>query len=115
MGEWLADDTATAGGSYAFLWIVPASVQGSWRLSLDGGPTAQLNLEQTFQNVGGTLTIGGRTLPLLGARLRGEDFSFQFRGEGQAVSSFSGKVNGNRLSGTLSTDRVVQSLDGSRL
>jgi SAM-dependent methyltransferase len=115
MGEWLADDTATAGGSFAFLWIVPAPVQGSWRLSLDGGPTAQLNLEQTFQNVGGTLTIGGRTLPLLGARLRGEDFSFQFRGEGQAVSSFSGKVNGNRLSGTLSTDRVVQSLDGSRL
>jgi hypothetical protein len=115
MGEWLADDTATAGGSFAFLWIVPAPVQGSWRLSMDGGQTAQLNLEQTFQNVGGTLTMGGRTLPLLGARLRGEDFSFQFRGEGQAVSSFSGKVNGNRLSGTLSTDRVVQSLDGSRL
>jgi hypothetical protein len=65
--------------------------------------------------VGGTLTLDGRTLPLLGARLRGEDLSFQFRGEGQSVSSFSGKINGNRLSGTLSTDRAVQSLDGQRL
>lgn len=115
MGEWLADDTATAAGAFAFMWIVPAPVQGSWRVNLDGGQTAQLNLEQSFQNVGGTLTMGGRTLPLLGARLRGEDFSFQFRGEGQAVSSFSGKVNGNRFSGTLSTDRVVQSLEASRL
>lgn len=115
MGEWLADDTATAAGAYAFMWIVPAPVQGSWRLTFDGGQTAQLNLEQSFQNVGGTLTTGGRTLPLLGARLRGEDFSFQYRGEGQSVSSFKGKVNGNRLSGTLSTDLAVQSLDGSRL
>jgi SAM-dependent methyltransferase len=115
MGEWMADETATAAGAYAFMWTVPAPVQGNWRLSIDGAQTAQLNLEQTFQNVGGTLTLGGRTLPLLGARLRGEDFSFQYRGEGQSVSSFKGKVNGNRLSGTLSTDRAVQSLDGSRL
>ena len=84
-------------------------------MTLDGGKTARLNLEQTFQNVGGTLTVDGRTLPLLGARLRGEDLSFQYRGEGQSVSSFKGKVNGDRLSGTLSTDRSSQSLDGRRL
>jgi SAM-dependent methyltransferase len=115
MGEWQADETATAAGATAYLWIVPAPVQGGWSVSFDGGKTARLNLEQTFQNVGGTLTLDGRTLPLLGARLRGEDLSFQCRGEGQSVSSFSGKVNGNRLSGTLSTDRAVQSLDGQRL
>jgi precorrin-6B methylase 2 len=115
MGEWQADETATAAGATAYLWIVPAPVQGGWSVTFDGAKTARLNLEQTFQNVGGTLTLDGRTLPLLGARLRGEDLSFQFRGEGQSVSSFSGKINGNRLSGTLSTDRAVQSLDGQRL
>ena len=115
MGEWQADETATAAGANAFLWIVPAPVQGGWSVTFDGGKTARLNLEQTFQNVGGTLTVDGRTLPLLGARLRGDDLSFQYRGEGQSVSSFKGKVNGDRLSGTLSTDRSAQSLDGRRL
>lgn len=115
MGEWQADQTASAAGASAFMWIVPAPVQGSWRVRLEGGQTGQLDLVQTFQNAGGSLTLGGRTVPLLGARLRGEDFSFQFRGEDQSVSSFSGKVIGNRLSGTLSTDGAVQSLDGSRL
>jgi hypothetical protein len=115
MGEWQPDETATASGATAYLWIVPAPVQGGWSVTFDAGKTARLDLDQTFQNVGGTINLDGRTLPLLGARLRGEDLSFQFRGEGQSVTSFSGKVNGNRLSGTLSTDRSSQSLDGRRL
>ena len=115
MGEWQPDETATASGATAYLWIVPAPVQGGWSVTFDAGKTARLNLDQTFQSVGGTITLDGRTLPLLGARLRGEDLSFQFRGEGQSVTSFSGKVNGNRLSGTLSSDRLVQALDGQRL
>jgi len=115
MGEWQPDETATASGATAYLWIVPAPVQGGWSVTFDAGKTARLDLDQTFQNVGGTITLDGRTLPLLGARLRGEDLSFQFRGEGQSVTSFSGKVNGNRLSGTLSTDRSSQSLDGRRI
>jgi SAM-dependent methyltransferase len=115
MGDWQADETATAAGATAYLWIVPAPVEGGWSVSFDAGKTARLNLQQTFQNVGGSITLDGRTLPLLGARLRGEDLSFQFRGEGQSVTSFSGKVNGNRLSGTLSTDRSAQAVDGRRL
>lgn len=115
MEEWQPDDTASAALATAYLWIVPAPVQGEWSVSLDGNKSARLQLQQTFQNVGGSITVDGRTLPLLGARLRGEDLSFQFRGDGPSVSSFSGKVNGGRLSGTLSTDRVTQTLDGRRL
>lgn len=114
MGDWQADETATAAGATAFMWIVPASVQGGWSVSFDAGKTARLNLEQTFQNVGGTITLDGRTQQLLGVRLRGEDLSFQFRGEGQSVSNFRGKVNGNSLSGKLSTDYLVQTLEGRR-
>ena len=115
MGEWQADETASAAGADAFMWIVPAPVQGGWQVSFEGGQTARLDLMQTFQNVGGTVSLDGRTQPLLGARLRGETLSFQFRGEGQAVRSFNGKVNGNRMSGTLSTDGSVQTLEGRRL
>ena len=99
----------------AYMWIVPASVQGNWTLSLDGRKNVAIKFEQTFQNVGGTITVDGRSVPLLGAKLHGEDLSFQFRGEGQAVNTFSGKVSGNRLSGMLSTDRAMQSVDGQRL
>ena len=115
MGEWQADETASAAGADAFMWIVPAAVQGGWQVSFEDGHTARLDLAQTFQNVGGTVTLDGRTQPLLGARLRGETLSFQFRGDGEAVRTFSGKVNANRLSGTLSTDGFVQTLDGRRL
>ncbi|WP_353141417.1 methyltransferase domain-containing protein [Limnohabitans sp.] len=115
MGDWQPDESAIAAGANAYMWIVPTSVQGGWSVTFDMGKTARLSLEQTFQNVGGTITLDGRTQQLLGVRLRGEDLSFQFRGEGQAVSSFSGKVNGNSLSGKLSTDYLVQTLDGRRL
>ncbi|CAN1536076.1 AdoMet_MTases domain containing protein [Burkholderiaceae bacterium] len=114
MGEWQADETASAANADAFMWIVPASVQGVWRVSFEGGQTARLDLEQTFQNVGGTVTLEGSTQQILGARLRGDVLSFQFRGVGQAVRSFSGKVNGNGLRGTLSTDGSVQALEGRR-
>ncbi|MES2979309.1 MAG: class I SAM-dependent methyltransferase [Pseudomonadota bacterium] len=113
MGEWQPDETATAAGANAFLWIVPAQVQGGWTATFEGKPV-RLNLEQTFQNVGGTITIDGRTLPLLGARLRGEDLSFQFRRDAQAISSFNGKASAGRLTGTLSTDGVNQPFEASR-
>ena len=115
MGDWQADETAIAAGAYAYLWIVPASVQGNWSVTFDIGKTARINLEQTFQSVGGTITLDGRTLQLLGGRLQGEDLSFQFRGGAQTVSNFKGKVNGNRLSGTITTDYLVQTVDGTRL
>lgn len=115
MGEWQPDETATAAGATAYMWIVPANVAGNWAVTLDGGKTGRLTLEQSFQSVGGSLTVDGRTLPLVGARLRGEELSFQFRGEGSSVSSFSGRVNGERLSGMLSTDRIGQPFEGRRL
>ncbi len=113
MGEWQPDETASAAGAMAFLWIVPAQVEGSWNATIDG-KGAKLQLEQTFQNAGGTITLDGRARPLVGAKIRGEDLSFQFRGDAGAVSSFSGKVSGNRITGTLSTDRYTQTFEAQR-
>ena len=51
----------------ALLWIVPAKIEGTWRM-----PEGDLSLSQTFQKVSGVLD--GR--PITGGRLRGEEITF---------------------------------------
>jgi precorrin-6B methylase 2 len=58
----------------ALLWIVPARVEGTHRLTV-----GELVLEQRFQMLTGTLAIGGKTLPVRG-RVRGEDVTFSAGG-----------------------------------
>jgi hypothetical protein len=114
MGEWQPDESAIAAGANAYLWIVPAAVSGSWTFTLDGTKTGQLTLDQTFQSVGGAVTMDGRTQTLVGVRLNGDELSFQFRGEGDKVSSFRGRVSGDRFGGTLTTERAGQSFQARR-
>ena len=64
MGDWSADETSTVGEGCsswctAYLWIVPAKVDGAWKL-----PQGDLTLKQEFQKVSGTLNSGGKTVPL---------------------------------------------------
>ncbi len=51
----------------ALLWIVPARVEGSWRL-----PAGELTLQQRFQVVTGTLAAASQSVPLEQVRLRGD-------------------------------------------
>src|ERR1700758_591024 len=58
MGDWTDDETTTASEgctSYctAYLWIVPAKVEGTWKL-----PQGELTLKQTYQMLTGTLKNG---------------------------------------------------------
>jgi precorrin-6B methylase 2 len=94
MGEWEDDETAnvTEGCSSwctAHFWIVPAKVQGSWKM-----PQGELDLKQQFQMVSGTLKTGGKSVPVKG-RLRGEQITFS-AGDAQ----YTGKVNGEKMEGT---------------
>jgi len=91
MGDWQPDQTETAPGRSAwctaFLWIVPAKVEGTWQLS-----QGALVLTQQFQMVSGTL---GST-PLTTGRLRGDEITFT---AGDVV--YTGRVQGNTISGTV--------------
>lgn len=71
----------------AHLWIVPASVAGTWQL-----PQGVLTLTQKFQMVSGTL---GAT-PLTAGRLRGDEITFTV---GDAL--YTGRVQGDTISGTV--------------
>lgn len=99
MGEWEADETRTADSRTAYLWIVPANVDGEWRASAEGFALAAgaLKLDQSFQKATGSLG----QLSLSEGRLRGTDFRFTAttpggeRFEGQAT------VQGGAMTGTL--------------
>ena len=95
MGEWTADETASVGEGCsswctAYLWIVPAKVQGTWKL-----PEGELMLKQEFQMLSGTLRANGKTVPLQSGKVRGEQIVFTAGG-----TQYTGKVNGKRIDGT---------------
>jgi hypothetical protein len=92
MGEWKADETVNAGEGCtnwctAYLWIVPAKVEGTWKL-----PQGELKLKQTFQMVSGTLKNGGNTAQISNGKLNGDQISFTAGG-----TQYTGHVNGNAM------------------
>jgi hypothetical protein len=96
MAEWEPDETATVSDGCsswctALLWIVPAKVDGTWRL-----PHGELVLKQHFQMISGTLTSGNGPLSITAGRLRGDQITF---GAGDAV--YTGHVKGDAMAGTV--------------
>jgi SAM-dependent methyltransferase len=95
MGEWTADETTSAKDgctSYctAYLWIVPAKVEGTWKLA----PRGELTLKQAFQMVSGTLKNGSNSVPISNGKLNGDEISFTAAGV-----RYNGRVNGNTMEG----------------
>ncbi len=114
MGDWEPDETMSHDTARGFLWVVPASVEGEWMLTgMEGGPV-RISLRQVLQKIGGSLTRGGSSQPLLGARLRGDELFFQFVTPDRQVHSFSGQVSGGQISGTISSSEGVMSIVQAR-
>jgi precorrin-6B methylase 2 len=96
MGEWKADATATADGGCggwctAYLWIVPAKVEGTWKL-----PQGELTLKQTFQMISGTFKSGNHTAQIANGKLNGDQISFTTEG-----NQYTGRVSGNAMEGSV--------------
>jgi SAM-dependent methyltransferase len=92
---WTADETETIAGDCvswctSLLWIVPARVEGTWKL-----PQGELALKQEFQLVSGTLTSSGTSTPVNG-RLRGDLISFTV-----GDTEYAGRVVGDSMGGTI--------------
>ncbi len=111
MGDWRHDASVEVAvpdkpvglkkSSTVHLWIVPARVEGQWRSRLaPGGSDAQLELQQKFQELSGTVTIGGRRLALERATLKGTQISFRVQ-DGKRTLRFSGYVSAGRIAGQL--------------
>ena len=76
MGDWRPDEHRVVDAANLYLWIVPAVVGGRWALIDARGEPMILELEQRFQEVTGTLAVGGRVVPISNAALRGTRLRF---------------------------------------
>jgi len=76
MGDWRAEAEQVHDGRRIYLWIVPAVAGGRWALTDGDGAAFELEIEQHYQQVTGTLTGAGRVMALRDAVLRGTSLSF---------------------------------------
>jgi hypothetical protein len=90
MGDWKPDESATVPGCSswctAHLWIVPAKVEGTWKLA-----QGELTLKQAYQTISGTLKMGETVTPVTG-KLSGEQIAFSANG-----TQYTGRVNGKAM------------------
>jgi SAM-dependent methyltransferase len=98
MGDWTADETVNVKDgcvSYctAYLWIVPAQVEGGWQLG-DG----ELTLKQNYQMISGSLKRGANAVPIANGKLNGDRVTFNAGG-----ALYSAKVSANSMEGTVSS------------
>jgi SAM-dependent methyltransferase len=115
MGEWEPDATQREGGGEAFLWVVPARVEGRWALRDSSGFfEGELSLIQRFQRVGGTLELRGNVQPVLGAYVEGDILGFTFVGLDGGVRSVRARVDGGALAGALNFAGNLTPLTGKR-
>jgi hypothetical protein len=104
MADWEPDVEVTTEENYnswytALLWIVPAKVDGLWKL--DG---KDLTIDQQFQMLFGSLSSDGMKTMMTDGRMAGDQISFTL-----GTMKYTGKVEGTKMSGTVMTDKGQKS------
>lgn len=103
MGDWEADERLNIEFRDAYVWYVPADVAGEWAIKEDsGGFEGVVTLAQRYQRVGGTITTGGKTQPLLSPTLTGDKLAFSFVDGENNLRTVKTTVSGATMSGDLS-------------
>lgn len=106
MGEWEPDERFAVESRNAMLWIVPARVGGSWSFrGADIDFTVALN--QSYQAIGGEVTLNGAQQPLIGAFLNADNIRFTFNDAEGVTRYFSGTVQGASITGTLRASGIA--------
>jgi SAM-dependent methyltransferase len=107
MEDWEADEISTLDGRRAYFWLVPANVMGGW--TLEAGPQKhEMSLEQTFQKVSGTITLGPIHAGLRDARLRGTNITFAYVDQNGVRRDFSGRVSAGRMEGAFRDEKGAE-------
>jgi precorrin-6B methylase 2 len=104
MQDWHYDGVAKTGDesnrwNTAYLWIVPAKVQGVWSLPEEG----ELVLKQRFQMLTGSITTGNKEIAITEGKLRGNEITFNAGG-----AIYKGVVAGNRMEGTFTSGSTTK-------
>jgi hypothetical protein len=107
MDDWEADETSSLDGRRAYFWVVPANVAGAWTLEYAGGGASEkleMNLEQRFQKLEGTVSLGAMQGGLREPRLRGFEIAFAYVDNRGLRREFQGRVSGARMEGAFRGD-----------
>ena len=91
MDDWQADRTDSSEGRTAYLWIVPAKVEGTWQAG-----SGEIAFTQKYQMVSGTLRSGANNAAITDGKLNGTQITFTAGG-----ARYSGRVTGDRIEGTV--------------
>ncbi len=113
MGAWLPDRAESVEGRTIKAWVVPARVNGPWRLET-AGETMDLDFHQSFQEVSGTVLLNGLRTPLLGAHLRGTMIRFSIAPPGSAARHFQGVVGSDAMTAADSSAEAPGAVAGWR-
>ena len=109
MEGWIPDqEVGISNGEMAYLWIVPADIDGSWQWNGPSGlGNLRLVLRQKKQFVDGTLYRGSKRIAHFeDGRIRGSDLEFAFAYQNTNYV-FKGKINGPSMTGNLNNNPAL--------
>jgi precorrin-6B methylase 2 len=109
MGDWAADAAESVEGDCpayctAYLWLVPARVDGVWKL-----PEGELMLGQSYQKVSGVLRSASGPLRISEASLRGDRLTFTAGG-----TLYAARVAGDAMEGTARNGSTTKKWSATR-
>lgn len=98
LDEWEPDETIRVDDRTAHLWVVPADVRGAWMVRT-GDDALKVTVEQARQRIALRGERAGRSVPVIGARLRGTEIGFASFDPDGSVRHYRGRIEGTRMSG----------------
>ena len=107
MDDWKPDETSKPDGRIAYLWIVPANVQGRWRLDHPLGGRAEafdIDFMQIYQRVEGEALFENLRVSIDDAWMRGPSIRFALRDARGIRWQFAGRVDGRAWDPLLIVD-----------
>ncbi len=104
MGDWAPDEMANVGSAQVYFWRIPANVSGQWRLSapkLSNAPQG-VAFSQSYQVIQGNARFNNElTAGAVEPKLSGDSLTFSLRDPAGQWQRFFGKVQGDRITGTV--------------
>ena len=118
LGAWRPDETSRVGTGVVHLWIVPTNAGGEWALRIgerEGSETLRLRLRQRYQDLLGTASIDDAETSIRGGRVEGRVVRFAFTDRDGRLLRFEGRVDTDRITGTVRDGRAEHAFSGLRI
>ncbi len=115
MGDWEADALIGNGYTQGYFWVVPGNAAGKWTIKgIEASKVATLDLTQRYQRVGGTLSLDGKSQPILGPSLVGNRLKFSFIDHSGQSRIIDVTLKGNTFAGNVLENSPLYEVSGTR-